>query len=1024
MRLLPRLIVLSALALHPEVAVADEPGQLLVMVVDAARGRTVPGLSVWIDGQRRGETDADGAAILTLPAGTHTLGLRGAGWQPYAVEEVQVVSGQQTELIVRLLPDSRTPSVVLEAPAHAATATVITTSSVSAPSVALRGRVLREDKSPVSGASVVVRGQAVEARTDADGRFELMLPAGRHELTLLHPDLSTLTERGVLAPGEVTLTMVAASAELEELVVLSPKIVGGTANLLEERQQASTISDSVGAEAMAKQGDSDAAGALSRVTGLTIVGGRYVYVRGLGERYSSTLLDGSTLPSPEPEGRVVPLDMFPASVLESVVVEKTYGVDRPGEFGGGTVILRTREPPKVFGGKLSLSLSTVLGTTFADGVTAGGGDLDFLGIGAGARALPDEVAAAAEGSQLREGDLFSARGFTKAELERFGELLDNDSDLGRSMVLPDLSLSGSLGGPFRLMGQDGGWLAGLVYRRDADCCDRVSASFVGENEELRDRFEYDERGQQVTLSGVLGAQLALGGLGKLRYTGLVNRISDSSVSIGTGRIRDGQVDERVYDISWKERMLISQQLRAEHPLAEDWSLAWRYMLSVASLDDPDHRSFRYELEPTTGVYRLSRFPDNNLRVFTTLSDVSHDLSADVTWDWGGTDDAPRRFTAGAALVVKSRDVRARRFKFNGSPASEIISRGPDEIFDADTIAPGSFELFELSRASDTYTGDQLTVAGFAASEWSFTPALRVSGGVRVEYSRIGISTYDPFAADLVPLTNELTGADVLPSLGVAWEFVDDMYLRGGIARSVSRPNFRERSPARIKEQVGLPEIGGNPELQAASITHFDARWEWYPARGESISVSTFAKLFESPIEQTIVPSADTVTTFTNAEGAVSLGLELEARKTLEFISPVLSDVFLAANATLVWSQVELDAASGTQTSLSRPLQGQSPYVFNVQAGYDGVESGTSLLVLFQVFGARISDIGSNGLADYYEQPRPTLDVVFTQDLGGGFELTARAKNLIDPPHEVTVGSQVARVADGGRQLSLGLSLAL
>jgi hypothetical protein len=303
-----------------------------------------------------------------------------------------------------------------------------------------------------------VRGRPETATTGADGRYRLALPAGAHALSVIHPQYGAgRLEATVEAGGTVTAdaTLNPAGLALEEYVVTAPYIAGGVAELSAERRQTDNVVDVIGAEQMARAGDSSAAGALKRVTGLSIVGGKYIYVRGMGERYSATTLNGMFLPSPEPERRVVPLDLFPTGVLGSVVVQKTVSPDVSAEFGGGVVQLRTRGVPEEAFVEVAASVEYVAGTTFTDGLSYDGGGVDWLGVDDGARALPGPVAAEFDRSGLQRcagAIALPGRGpcVTQAELDALARTLPNVWQAEPEMLPPGFGLSVAAGDRYDL----------------------------------------------------------------------------------------------------------------------------------------------------------------------------------------------------------------------------------------------------------------------------------------------------------------------------------------------------------------------------------------------------------------------------------------------------------------------------------------------------------------------------------------------------------------------------------------------
>jgi TonB-dependent receptor len=349
----------------------------------------------------------------------------------------------------------------------------------------------------------------------------------------------------------------------------------------------------------------------------------------------------------------------------------------------------------------------------------------------------------------------------------------------------------------------------------------------------------------------------------------------------------------------------------------------------------------------------------------------------------------------------------------------VLSLTPEEIFVPGNINPGDFQFEEITRQTDNYLADQKVVGGYLMTDLPLGLGFRLVGGIRVEHSSQHVKTFELFNPDNEPVVSDLATTDLLPAAAVSWDFSEDMLVRLGAARTLSRPDFRELSPATFNDVTGGRQVYGNPELERAAINNLDLRWEWYLEAGESLSLGVFYKRFEQPIETIVVVSAQHSVTYENAEGADNLGIELEFRKGFGFLDKMLQDFYLAGNATWVYSSIDLPE-EGIQTSSSRPLQGQSPYVLNFQLGYDNVESGTSVVVLYNVFGKRIAEVGALGAPDVYEQPFHQLDLVIKQDLGGGFSMGFKAKNLVDPGVRFTQGDQTTETFRRGRSFSLGL----
>ncbi|MEO1233000.1 MAG: carboxypeptidase regulatory-like domain-containing protein, partial [Myxococcota bacterium] len=374
-------------------------GELVIIVFDP-NGLPVDGVRIRQEGATVGTTDDEGTVILRLRAGDTSLSFQKDGYPSEPTPLIPIVAGRSVEVLVTYSKRGGTNLLDIERPEGEGLSTTTATATGR-----IEGTIINDKGRPVEDARIFVRGAPVDARSDEQGRFVLDgVPATNLDLTIIHPNYGTTNKNDVEVKADETVIVgveVEPSAGFsQEFVVTIPKLEGGAVFVLAERRESSSVADLLGADQIQKSGDSDAAAALQRVTGITLVGGRYVYVRGLGERYSTTLLDGSILPSPDPEQRVVPLDLFPASILGSIVVQKTYSPDLPGEFGGGTVNLRTRAVPEEFELKLGASLGYRTGTTFDTASGYDGTSLDFLGFGLDGRNPSPALREALDGGRV------------------------------------------------------------------------------------------------------------------------------------------------------------------------------------------------------------------------------------------------------------------------------------------------------------------------------------------------------------------------------------------------------------------------------------------------------------------------------------------------------------------------------------------------------------------------------------------------------------------------------------------------
>jgi outer membrane receptor protein involved in Fe transport len=1030
MKLWNQLLLVLALSLPAPALAGDGEGAVSGVVFDAT-GRPLAGVSVEVGGVLV-QTDRDGAFRAAVPAGATRVAVRGG------TVEVAVVAGITSEVLVTL-PPRGAPDFLVEQPEAGPDATTL-----DGPSLPLRGRIAREgDRAPVAGARVYVRGLAISATTDAEGRFALDLPAGTWDLSIVSSQYATQQVNGVVlsettSTPDLTLELVPVGLALDDFTVRAPKVTGSTAALLDERRTASAVTDLVGAEQMSRAGDNTAAAALRRVTGLTVVGGRYVFVRGLGERYSATLLNGSTLPSPEPERRVVPLDLFPSSMLESIAIQKTASPDLVGEFGGGVVQIRTRSLPAEPIRELTVSTAYRGGATFTEGPAGARGPTDFLGFGARFRALPGDVAAATADEPLKAGGMFSEGGYSLEELGGFSRSIARRWDVGTARVAPDVGVQGTLGRSWDVRGGRVGAISGLTFSNawDRDDAERnVYSVGVGGEPELRRVTTYDAVSNRILLGGLLGIGAELDSGHEIHATTVVTRVSEYEAARYDADDPFGPEDKRQFTTAWIEQMLIVQQIRGEHRFGADdrGTLAWRYAISKADRLEPDRREHTYEV--TQSGLRISQRGTWNEIAYVDLDELNHDLGADLTWEVlreRGT--RPGRLKAGFQLNERRRTSDTRRFSFEFRGTEGIdLSASLDTIMEPANVGPtgdpsrGYLVMFEQTQNSDDYRASQSLQATYAMADLPITTRLRAMAGARLERNNQQVSTFELFNAEATPAEAALDDLDLLPSALLTWavgpkgEAVESMLVRASYGRTLSRPEFRELSVVPFQDFRTGVLFFGEPGLKRATIDHLDARWEWYPRAKESVSLAGFYKRFNDPIEQVSAISAVSglAATFANADSATSIGVEAEFRVHFDHFDDRLADFYLSANGAVIRSRVDTGGAVSNDTNPIRPLQGQAPWIANIQLGWDDPERG-NLALLYNATGPQLADVGQQGVPDTYQLPVHRVDLVGAWTLGRGFTFQLRAQNLLDSPDRLRTGTNLAEQVFNGRRVQLGI----
>lgn len=793
----------------------------------------------------------------------------------------------------------------------------------------------------------------------------------------------------------------------------------------DEKRATDQISNVIGEEQFTRAGDANIAEGLKRVAGLSTVDGKFVYVRGLGERYSTTLLNGAILPSPEPINRVVPMDLFPTAILDSVLVQKTYSAQYPSEFGGGVLQMRTKKSTDEFFWNVTSSVSGVDNSTFKDGYTMKGGDTDWLGYDDGHRALPDVVyAAVGDGTKIAPFSRFTGKGFTKDQLQTFGRAFRNEYVPELESTPPNLDFSTSLGN-FHEIGDNGmqvNYLAAVDYSNGWDTNRIQRNTWVPATDGLFQQEGIDFIGTEhsIDVSAIATAGLDFNPQHNVRATSVMLRKTDNRVFKSRG-FTEAEADLEVTELEWVERELLSNQLQGDHyfPDFNELGVLWRYSHIKAERDAPDHREYRYD------GGELSSRADGNLRRFAVLDDTVDDFGLDLSMVFYGPLNSTITTKAGYVYTEKQRESEIRRygFGFSGAVANnrELLRKPLDEILTLENISPQGFELIELTRPTDSYSANNELEAYYGEVEFNFDERFRFTLGGRQEDFIQNTTTFDQFRPDIAVVASQ-DQSKFLPAFSATYIYYDHQF-RVAYSETVSRPDFRELSTAAFTNPITGKELIGNPNLKITDITNYDFRWEWYFAFSDYMSLGLFYKEFTNPIEASILSPTTRASTYINAASAENQGIEYEIYKRLDFLGSdflggIGEDFYVQANVAYIDSTVAIAPEDqGVLTSTSRPLQGQSDVLFNFQLGYEPYD-GTTATLLYHYFGERIAEVGIEGAPDLIEEPFGELNFIFIKELGEHWRVTAKARNLMDERSEITQGGYTSTAYNKGREFGL------
>ncbi|MCB9357841.1 MAG: TonB-dependent receptor [Calditrichaeota bacterium] len=911
----------------------------------------------------------------------------------------------------------------------------------------IRGLIVdAENGDAMIGVSVMLEGTQQGAATDLDGNFQIRgVAPGSYTIIANYIGYAKLTVTDVtVAAGQaatLNLKMSPEALQADEVVIEARRIDNTEASLLQIQRKAATVSNGVSAEQIKRSPDSDAADAVKRVTGVTVVGDKYVFVRGMEERYNNTRLNGASLASPEPLKRVVPFDIIPAGLLNNIVVSKTFTPDLPGDFSGGSVQLTTKEFPDKLTLSVSQSVDVNENTTFKEFKTYHGGKTDWFGHDDGTREFPE----AYDAISVDQEDALRQRALT------FSNVWE-----GRPITAPASgSRSIALGNQVSLGGRPFGFLATVTqsnsYSTKAEKYQEYN--YVT----LPDGSVFAEPSQNYltniyTKSGAIGGILDLNykpsPIHKFSIKSMYTLSGDDDVREYTGERTDGDF-VRGTRLTWTERSLLTFQPKGEHQLASlrNSRVEWGLSISKGTYDQPDRRDF-YQASRDPGnpdepfIYGANN--DNSFRRFAKSRDDMLEGSLDWTMPLKRADDQSK-LKFGGMFRTMNRDFPTRKIRFANADvigADALDPTLPAEVLFTEENILEHWIATDLSVNLDSYTADMKVGAGYLMADMLLNKKWRAVFGARVE------STDQFFKTEAFPGSDDAGYAeggpshtDLLPSLNLTYLLNEKTNLRFAATRTIANPDYLELVPTEDRDYNSGSVKVGNPELDYSKIINVDLRAELYPSIGEAASVGLFYKQIQDPIEwvyttESVSGGNAVVRKPFNLGDANLLGVEFEFSKSLEFASEKVGAwtrfFSVQGNLTLVSSSVDLNArvydpANPTQTGLTskdRPLMGQSEYVVNTTLSFDQPLWGTNMRLLFNTFGKRISELGASGRADTYEEPFDRMDFVVNQSLGGHWSTKIQVKNLLDSKVEYSLDGQSLKSYKLGRSFSVGATYSL
>ncbi len=895
---------------------------------------------------------------------------------------------------------------------------------------------------PLIGANVIIRGTVYGSATDLDGYYYISgLPLGLYQLQVTYVGYESAEVSNISISTsdykQINITLISSVMNLNEVIVQAKMKANTDIFLLSEQKKSDKIQDGISADQMSKSGDSNAADAIKRITGVSVRDGKYVSIRGLSDRHVSTAMNGVPIPSPEPEKKSIPLDLFTTGILESITAYKTYTPDLPGVFAGGAINIKTKAYPdtRILNAKFGLSGES--GFLHANYCVGTQGSLDYFGFDDKTRTIPDEIP---EDIMLSKWSPLPGYTYSewKVRLGEYGKSFDSDFTIRSARIGQPLSFGVNYGNRYIVSPDfEYGFYTNINFSNSYSYKEKLYRRYAVSDNSIITRTDIDNQKSAYSTNMSVSASTGfkLRDKHKIKLYGLYTHNSESSLTIGQGKTPN--LDENGIYIReyYAGKSILNGTLTGKHIFEDriNSRLEWAGNAGIALLNEPDVKNHNYKYISSGGYYEVARSSAKaGQRYFTEGND--RNANVDVNYKTSLKDDLGELYKCkiGGRFQYKDRNFGKRNFYHeysDGAWPAELIRIVRDNfgaVFqDSNYVASEDEKGLILLESTDmasrnAYWASEQIVAGYVMTDiplgfncWAQLNRFRFIGGFRYEYYNLDLVPYNPVTNTrytsplinngLTPVEASIRENEILPSINLNYEITQSMKLRLSYSKTVARPEFREIAPFEFQQFYGGSAVVGYPYLKTTDIYNYDFRYEWYHGIGELIAVGVFHKNFINPIEISQIETADeSYLTYQNALYANTQGIEIDIRNQIPVIDKNTGRLMLIFNCTLSQSEVQANdiitlfngvTIQNNSTTLKRPLQGQSNIMANAGISYTGM-NGWNAALAYNIYSKRLSALGSGSIPNEYELPFHSLNMTISKKLKN-IKFNIKVNNLLN-----------------------------
>ena len=851
----------------------------------------------------------------------------------------------------------------------------LTLSAMTVVAGTIKGTVTdKQTREPLTGATIQIAGTTQGTVADVDGNYSLDVNNGTYTLAIKYVGYKDIIINNVKAGKSdliLNFELESDAQALGEVSVVARKNLEGERALQMERRKATLAIENLGSKEMSLKGIGNVEEGVKKITGISVADAGQLIVRGLGDRYSTTTLNGLPIASPNPDNKLIPLDLFPSSTVQNITVSKVYNAEAFADYSGAHIDINTKE--------------NITEDFFNIGFNTGG---KFNTLGKDSYRMN------------RNGSLFRTSGVDQAALNmplsefdnyvKTRNIFDTSFAVKKKSSLPDFSGNLGFGKNIGIGSQTLSILASASAGNSFQNMDNAFYKTLEATGSVQDNFAYDSYAQELKLAALGHIGYTLRRHDRIGYTFFYARNATD-----TYQRREG-IDAEDHELTGSNNIthiysLQNHQLDGVHSFGgrEQWELTWGGSYSKTGSEEPDRRQVMY-IKNDNGalsLFKLNR--QETMRYFGSLDEEEWNGNLAMRWKWNENN----FLKLGVNYKNKSRDYKATRFYYNLNKIDPVITDiyDTDEFLNQENIADGNVVVQRVMQPKDSYRAGNEIYSGYLLTDFYPVPSLLVNLGVRYEISRQWVD-YATDGGDWYAERRNLDKNDLFPTLNLKYTVNDANSIRFSASRTVTRPSFIEMAPFLYQESYGSAQIRGNNELQNGYNYNFDLRYEHFGKNGDMISLTAYFKYLDSPIERIqALQGGATLHSFQNADNGMAGGMEVELRKQL------MKDLRLGANISYMYTNVKLPEG-GAYTNKERPLQGASPILANAALTYSprfGEERQLNLALLYNLQGSRIHAVGVSKLGDIKQQTLHTLNFSAGYDINSHFSLKLQVNDLLN-----------------------------